>query len=155
MVKIYSITYINSFFVIRQGLSSCFLPRFVLHGTESELFSLPWNGSERYSESLIIFLFHRTEFRVVFSSEEGFGTEFLGYASIFVPRNGIPNCFSSAEGLETEFREVSVPQNSRNSVGNKHLFHLFRLFRLPRKYFFVGNSQPYPPPPSQCIYTGT
>ncbi len=50
-------------------------------------------------------LFHGTEFRVVFSSAEGFGTE---------------------------FREVSVPRNSRNSVGNNHLF---RLFRLPRNYF--------------------
>ncbi len=39
-----------------------------------------------------------------------------------------------------EFRELSIPRNNRNSVGNNHLF---RLFRLPRNYFFVGNSQPY------------
>jgi hypothetical protein len=46
---------------------------------------------------------------------------------------------SSAEGFGTEFRGLSVLRNSRNSVGN---IHLFRLFRLPRNYFFVGNSQP-------------
>jgi hypothetical protein len=71
----------------------------------SELFSLLRKGSERISESLLLFSFHGTEFRVVFSSAEGFGTE---------------------------FREFSVPRNSRNSVGNNHLF---RLFRLPRNNF--------------------
>jgi hypothetical protein len=45
------------------------------------------------------FLFHGTEFRVVFSSAEGFG-------------------------FGTEFRGFSVPQNSRNSVGHNHLFRL-------------------------------
>ncbi len=38
----------------------------------------------------------------------------------------------------TEFREFSVPRNSRNSAGNNHKF---RLFRLPRNYL-VENSQP-------------
>ncbi len=79
----------------------------------SELFSLPLKGSEGNSESSLLFLFNGTEFRVVFSS--------VGRV-----RNGIPR--------------FSVPRNSRNSVGNNHLF---RLFRLPRNYFFVGNSQPY------------
>ncbi len=79
----------------------------------SELSSLSRKGLEPNSESLILFLFHGKEFRVVFSSAEGFGTE---------------------------FREVSVPRNSRNFVGKDRLF---RLFRLPRNYFFVGNSQPY------------
>jgi hypothetical protein len=78
----------------------------------SKLFSHLRKGLERNSESMLLFLFHGTEFRVVTSSAEGFGTE---------------------------FREVSVPRNSRNSVGNPPLF---RLFRLPRNYFFVGNSQP-------------
>ncbi len=36
-------------------------------------------------ESLLLFLFHGTEFRVVFSSAEGFGREFREIASIFVP----------------------------------------------------------------------
>jgi hypothetical protein len=140
MVKIYSTTYINSVFAIRRGLSSSFLPRFFLH---------------------------ETEFRVVFSSAEWFGTEFREFASIFVPRNGIPSCFLSprkgSEGNSESMRsifvprngipscflfrgrvwnripEVSVPRNIRNSIGNKPLF---RLFRLPRNYFFVGNFQP-------------
>ncbi len=41
----------------------------------SELCSLPRNGSERNFENLHLFWFHGTEFRVVFSSAEGFGTE--------------------------------------------------------------------------------
>ena len=56
-----------------------------------ELFTLPRNGSERNSESLLLFLLHGTEFRVVFSSAEGFGMEFSGYASIFGLRDGIPD----------------------------------------------------------------
>jgi hypothetical protein len=59
-------SYINSFFAIRRGLSYCILLRFVLHGTE---------------------------FRVVFSSAEWFGTEFREFAFIFGTRNGIPSCF--------------------------------------------------------------
>ncbi len=38
----------------------------------SELFSLPQNGLEQQSESLLLFLFHGTEFWLVFSSSEGF-----------------------------------------------------------------------------------
>jgi hypothetical protein len=56
----------------------------------SELFSLLWNGSEWNSESLLLFLFHGTEFRAFLSSAERFGTE---------------------------VREFSVPRNSRNSAG--------------------------------------
>jgi hypothetical protein len=51
------------------------------------------NGAEGHSESLLLFLFHGTEFRVVYSSAEGFETEFRVFASILVPRNGIPSCF--------------------------------------------------------------
>ncbi len=120
-------------------------------------------------ESLLLFLFHETEFRVVFSSAERFGRECREFASIFVPRtefgvvfsfpvgfgrefrefasiffsterNGIPSCFLFHGSVRNGIPRVSVPRNSRNSVGNNHLF---RLFRLPRNYFFVGNSQPY------------
>ncbi len=42
----------------------------------SELFSLPLKDSEGNSESLLLVLFHGTEFRVVFSSTEWFGTEY-------------------------------------------------------------------------------
>jgi hypothetical protein len=140
MVKIYSTTYINSVFAIRRGLSSSFLLRFFFYTKRnSELFSLPRNGWEQNSESLLLFLFHGTEFRVVFSSAKGFGREFREYASIFVPRNGIPSCFLFRGRVRNGIPQVSVPRNSRNSVRNKYWF---RLFRLPRNYFFVGNSQP-------------
>ncbi len=115
-----------SIFVLRNGISSCFLFRwrvrkgilsvcFYFCSTErnSEFFSLPLKCSEGNSDNLLLFLLNGMEFRVIFSSTEGFGTK---------------------------FREFSVPRNSRNSVGNNHLF---RLFRLPRNKFFVGNFQPY------------
>jgi hypothetical protein len=109
----------------------------------SGLCSLPRNGSEWNSENL-----HGTEFRVVFSSAEGFGTELWELAFIFVPRNGIPSYFLFRGRVRNGIPAFSVPRNNRNSVGNNHLF---RLFHLPRNYFFVGNSQPYfqrqPPPP--------
>jgi hypothetical protein len=112
----------------------------------SELCSLPRNGSERNgngternSENLHIFWFHGPEFRVVFSSAEGFGTDLWEFASIFVPRNGIPSCFLFRGRVRNGIPRFSVPRNNRNSVGNNRLF---RLFRLPRNYFFVGNSQP-------------
>jgi hypothetical protein len=61
----------------------------------SELFSLLRNGSER-PESLHLFLFHGTEFRVVHSSAEGFGTEFrvftgknLKIKQTSLPRSGV------------------------------------------------------------------
>jgi hypothetical protein len=118
--------YPAAFCSTRNGIPSCFLFRGMVRNgiprvcfyfwskeRNSKLFSLPRKGLERNFESMLLFLFHGTEFRVVTSSAEGFGTE---------------------------FREVSVPRNTRNSVGNPPLF---RLFRLPRNYFFVGNSQPY------------
>ncbi len=116
-----------SIFVSRNGIPSWFLFRglvwnripsvcFQFCSTErnSELFSLQRNGSERNFESLLLFLFHSTEF-----------IEF----------------FSSSERFRTEFREFSVPRKSRDSAGTNHLF---RLFWLPRNNFFVGkkNCQP-------------
>jgi hypothetical protein len=117
MVKIYSTTYINLVFAIRRGLSSSILPRFfskrngipscfLFSGMvrnrilrvcfyfcsaerNSELFSLPRKGSERNSESKLLLLFHGTEFRVVFSSAEGFGTEFRRF--LFRGTAGIPS----------------------------------------------------------------
>ncbi len=110
----------------------------------SELFSLPRNGSERNSESLLLFLFHGTEFRVVFSFAEGLGTEFRELALLLFHKTEFRVVFSSAEGFGTEFREFCVPRNSRNSVGNNHLF---RLFSLPRNYFFLSEI----PNPTQAI----
>jgi hypothetical protein len=55
----------------------------------SELFSLPCKCSERNSASMLLFLIHGTEFRVVFSSAEGFGTEFREF--LFRGTAGIPS----------------------------------------------------------------
>jgi hypothetical protein len=52
-------------------------------------FSLPRKGSERNSENLLHFLFYGMEFRVVFSSAEGFRTEFRGF--LFRGTAGIPS----------------------------------------------------------------
>ncbi len=94
-------------------LTVCFCPR---HASErnSELVSLPRNGLGRNSKSLLLFLFHGTEFLAFFSSEEWCGTE---------------------------FREFSFPRNSRNSAGTNQLF---RLFRLPRNNFLseIVNTSP-------------
>ncbi len=106
----------------------------------SELCSLPRNSSERNSGTFRLFWFHGMEFRVVFSSTEGFGTELWEFASIFVSQNGIPSCFLFRGRVRNGIPRFSVQRNNRNSVGNNHLFHLFR---LPRNYFFVGNSKPY------------
>jgi hypothetical protein len=96
--------------IVRNGIPRLF---FYFWSTEwnSELFSLPQKGSKWNYERLASTLFHGTEFRIVFSSAEGFGTD---------------------------FQKFSVPRNSWNIAGDNHLF---RLFRLPRSYFFVGNSQ--------------
>ncbi len=66
---------------------------FLFHGTE---FQVVFSSVEEFwmnSESLLLFLFHGTEFRVVFSSVEEFGMKFREFASILVLRNGIPSCF--------------------------------------------------------------
>jgi hypothetical protein len=106
------------------------------------------NASERNSESLLLFLFHGTEFRALFSSAEWFGTGFLDLASIFVTRNGIPVIFLFREMVQTGISRVCfyfcstvqnsrhfslqrngsernsdvffVPRNSRNSAGTNH-----------------------------------
>jgi hypothetical protein len=115
MVKIYSIQFLienlpspsscnlaSAFCSTRNGIPSGFLfrgmvrngiPRvcFYFCSTErnSELFSLPRKGSELNSASMLLFLFHGTEFRVVFSSAEGFGTEFREF--LFRRTAGIPS----------------------------------------------------------------
>ncbi len=55
----------------------------------SKFFSLALKCSEGNSESLLLFLFNGTEFRVVFSSAEGFGTEFREF--LFRGTAGIPS----------------------------------------------------------------
>jgi hypothetical protein len=67
------------------------LQKILLQQTELAAFFCPRYASERNSESLLLFLFHRTEFRVGFSSAEWFGTEFRDFASILVPWYRIPS----------------------------------------------------------------
>ncbi len=55
----------------------------------SEIYSLPQKGSEQNYGILLLFLFHGTEFRVIFSSAEGFGTEFRDF--LFRGTAGIPS----------------------------------------------------------------
>ncbi len=85
------------FLVAQTGIPSCVLcsernPRICIYfdSTErnSELCSLQQKGSEQNYWSLLLFLFHRTEFRVVFSSAEGFGTECRDF--LFRGTTGIP-----------------------------------------------------------------
>jgi hypothetical protein len=66
------------FFSSAEGFEGKFREYFLFCLTEwnSEFLSLPLKRSEGNSESLLLFLFNGTEFRVVFSSSEGFGTEF-------------------------------------------------------------------------------
>jgi hypothetical protein len=106
-----------------------------MHGKEFRVVfsSGEWFGTEFRECASSVFWFHGTEFRVVFSFAEGFGTELWDFASIFVPRNGIPSYFLFRGRVRNGIPRFSVPRNSRNSVGNNHLF---RLFRLPRNYFF-------------------
>jgi hypothetical protein len=88
----------SSIFITRNGIPSCFLFRGMVRNripsvcfyccyTErnSELFSLPRNGSEQNYESLLLFLFLGTEFRAFFSSAERFGTEFRVFCSAEQP----------------------------------------------------------------------
>ncbi len=123
--------------MVRNGIPRvCFY--FCSTERNSKLIFLPLKSSEGNFESLLLVWYHGTEFRVVFSSAEGFGRQFWEFACIFVQQNGIPNCFLFPGRVWNGIPRVSFPRNSRNSVGNNHLF---RLFRLPRNYFFVGNSQ--------------
>jgi hypothetical protein len=74
----------------------------------------------------------------VFCSAEWFRTEFREFAYIFAQNS--ENFLLCGMVRNSEFREFSVPQNSRNSAKTNQLF---RLFRLQRINFFVGNCQPY------------
>jgi hypothetical protein len=85
-----------------------FLEFFYFSSTERnpELFSLPLKGSEGNSEILLLFLFHGTEFRVVFSSAEGVRKGIMRvYFFFLVLGTEFRVVFSSTEGFGTEFRE--------------------------------------------------
>ncbi len=79
----------------------------------SELCFLPKKSSEQNYGSLLLSLFHGTEFRVIFSSAEGFGTEFRDFL------------FHGTTGIPSEITNCSVYSFFRGII------------------CFVGNSQPY------------
>jgi hypothetical protein len=100
-----------------------FISIFCCTERNSELCSLPRNGSERNSENLHLFWFHGTEFIVVFSSTEWFGTELWEVASVFVPLNGTPNYFLFRGRVRNRIprfsvRGTKIEANSHNSVPN-------------------------------------
>ena len=96
------------------------LPRFVLS-------SFIFREMVRYGipRDCFLFLFNGTEFWVVFSSVESFGTEFREFASILVPRNGIPSCVLFRRRVQNRIMGVFFYfcATERNS----------ELFSLPRK----------------------
>jgi hypothetical protein len=101
----------------------------------SELCSLPRNGSEWNSKSLLLVLFHGMGFGVVFSSIR-VRNRIMRVCFYFCSTERNSKLFSLLS-KGSECKGFSFPRNSRNSVGNNYLVCLFR---LPRNYFFVGNS---------------
>jgi hypothetical protein len=70
---------LRAFFCLRNGIPrACFY--FCFRERIPKLFSLPWNGSQRNSMCLLLFLFHGTKFKIVVSSTEWFGMESRDYA---------------------------------------------------------------------------
>jgi hypothetical protein len=71
-----------------------------------------------FYKSLLLFLFHGTEFRVSFSSVEWFGAEFREFASIFVPRYRVPSffllCGMIRNGIPRVFCSAEQPESRRN-----------------------------------------
>jgi hypothetical protein len=67
---------------------------------------------ERNSMCLLLFLFHRTKFRVVFSYAEWFRTGFREYAFIYVSRYRIPSIFLLCGKVRTGIPRASVPRTA-------------------------------------------
>jgi hypothetical protein len=92
-ISIFCCTERNSELRLFRGMVLNRIPRicFYFSSTErnSALFSLPQKGSEQNYGSLFLYLVHGTEFRGVFSSPEGFGTEFRDF--LFHGTTGIPS----------------------------------------------------------------
>jgi hypothetical protein len=153
MVKIYSIQFLirdspslsscnlaAAFCSTRNGIPSGFLfrgmvwngiPRvcFYFCSTErnSELFSLPRKDSEWNSASMLLFLFHGTEFRVVFSSAEGIGTEFREF--LFRGTAGIPSEITYCS-VNSVFRGIiflsEIPNPKQNQMPTSHAINYNR-----------------------------
>jgi hypothetical protein len=82
----------------------------------SELFFLPLKGSEWNSEGSLLFLVYGTEFRVVFSSAEGFGTEFREF--LFRGTVGIPSKITICS-VNSFFRGIIFLSEIPNPIHNK------------------------------------
>ncbi len=80
------------------------------------LLSLLFLNSEGNSENMLLFLFHGTEFRVVFSPAAGFGTEFRDF--LFRGTAGIPSEITLCS-VYSVFRGIiflsEIPSPSQNS----------------------------------------
>ena len=95
-----------------------------------------FRGTVRNGIPRVCFYFCSTERNSeLFSLPRGFGTEFREFASIFVRRNGIPRCFLFRGRIRNGIPRFSVQRNSRNSVGNNHLFRLVIVIVIVRKAF--------------------
>jgi hypothetical protein len=111
----------NQFLRPLQELSIGLLSETATAGCCSEVFSLPWNGWERNSENLLLFLFHGTEIPSCFSSAEGSEGNSESLLWFLFHRTEFRVVFSSAEGFGTEFREW-------NSIG-KTISSVYPVFR--------------------------
>ncbi len=112
-------------------MASTFYKKIVFQNSQNYLFSLPQNGSERNSESLLLICVLRN----------GIPSCFLFRWRVRNRRKGFPRvCFFicsternselfSLSRKDSEGNSESFLQNCRNFVGNNHLFCPFRLSR--------------------------
>jgi hypothetical protein len=112
----------NQSCVLFRGMVQNGIPRICIYfgsaERNSELCSLPENGSEQNYGSLLLFLFHGTEFRVISSSTEGFGTEFRDFRRMV--RNRIMGvCFYFCS---TEWNSELFPLPRKGSERNSEIF---------------------------------
>jgi hypothetical protein len=98
-----------------------------------------------HSESLFLFLFLGTEFGAFSHPQNGFEMEFREFTSIFFYIKEFRVFFSSGDWFGTEFRELSVLRNSRNSRRNKPFVssilppaELFFWSEIPNPIFHPG-----------------
>jgi hypothetical protein len=116
------------FFVVRKGIPSCVLFRGMVRNgilriciyfgstkRNSELCFLLEKGLEQNYGSLPLFLFHGTEFRVVFFSAEGFGTEFRDFLSCGT--TGIPSEITICS-VYSVFRGINFLPEIPNPIQN-------------------------------------
>jgi hypothetical protein len=106
----------DSIFCPLNGIPNCFLFRgMVLNGIPRVRFYFCY--TEQNSESILSLVLN--------------GIPRVCFYFCYKEQNS-ESFFSSKEWFGTEFQKFSVPHNSRNSSGTKHLF---RLYRLPRNNF--------------------